>query len=182
MIGRSAILSILWLALSFGFATGREPSNAGQFQSQIESLRQSLGVWQQTLNAIDIGQLGVGKDQYSSLTGTRDSAIFWLEAIRNQLPALEKESAFSDQARLLLDIVQFQSGVSIYSQDFGRVYQASGDVSKVSPGNLALKWMNQTGAIVSEVQADYENLSDTVFRRMDAANEQLKKAGCSYQR
>jgi hypothetical protein len=178
MIGRSTILAIVWLVLPFGLAVGQQAGFAGQPALPIEPLRRSIDAWQQTLNGIEIDRLAVDKDQYLSLKGSRDSSLVWLQTLKNDLAELEKGATLSGQARLLLEMVQLQNSVSEYSQDFRRVYQASGDASKAIPGNLALKWMNQTGAIVAEVQASYETLSDTVLRRMDSADEQLKKPGC----
>jgi hypothetical protein len=60
----------------------------------------------------------------------------------------------------------------------GRAYEASAAAGGENR-NLALKWMNQTGAIVTELQSLYESLDDSVMRNLDAADKRLQERGCN---
>ncbi|MGA7380636.1 MAG: hypothetical protein WBX03_07265 [Terriglobales bacterium] len=178
MIGRSMILSIVWLLLPFGSAAGQQANNAAAFPAQLEVLGHNVDKWQQTLSGIDIDHLAVSKEESSDLKGSRDSSLAWLQTLRHLVPKLAGQATLSDQTRLLLGLVQFENWVTNYNQELRRAYEASDNRSRGTAANVALRWMNQTAAIASDVQGAYETLSDTMFRRMDEADQALKKADC----
>jgi hypothetical protein len=142
-----------------------------------EELQNKLDEWQHALQSIDIDRLPGSNESHSLLLGRRDTCLVWLRTLTEQGLGLQREHALSDQARLLLEVVNLQNAMANYSQELRHAYQAS-DAPDGRNASLALKWMNQTAAIVAEVQRCYESLEDTVMRNMDDADRRFREGDC----
>jgi hypothetical protein len=167
MARRFMILAAICLFLP-ALAMGQQASALDSIP--LQELQDKLEGWRQTLKSIDIDQLKVSTESHSLLQANRDSCLAWLQVLTGQLPHLRQKPALDDQSRLLLEIVQFQNATSNYSQELRHAYQAASEPAGGN-ANLALKWMNQTGAIVSEAQGFYEGLQDTVDRNLKTADK-----------
>jgi hypothetical protein len=168
MARRFMILAAICLFLP-ALAMGQQASPAALDGIPLQELQDKLDGWRQTLKSIDIDQLKVSTESHSLLQA-KDSCLAWLQVLTGQLSHLRQKPALDDQSRLLLEIVQFQNATSNYSQEFRHAYQAASEPAGGNV-NLALKWMNQTGAIVSEAQGFYEGLEDTVDRNLKTADK-----------
>jgi hypothetical protein len=138
----------------------------------LEDLQLHVTEWERALAAINIEALAPGHG--SQLQANRDACLGWLHTLAEADARLQRGPSLSGQARLLISVLSLEDGLRNYSLELGRAYEASSS-ARDGIGNLALKWMNQTGSIATEIQSFYESLNDSVMRNLDAADRTLQE-------